>query len=146
MRKIGLDEYFQPVTSVIKKELKPFHNLIKNPPTDNNEELKEGVLEPERYEGAEAEDTWGDKKEDEREIEEDTWEDNEGAEAEDDFSLEEKLPGYGESLGFSSFHKLYSAYSTDKEKNTDEFFDAYKATLKKIIIMKKIELILVDYH
>ena len=28
-RKIGFDEYFQPVTSVIKQELKPFHNLIK---------------------------------------------------------------------------------------------------------------------
>ena len=27
-RKIGLDEYFQPVTSVIKQELKPFHKLI----------------------------------------------------------------------------------------------------------------------
>ena len=28
LRKIGLDEYFQPVTSVIRKELEPFHNLI----------------------------------------------------------------------------------------------------------------------
>ena len=27
-RKIGLDEYFQPVTSVIRQELKPFHKLI----------------------------------------------------------------------------------------------------------------------
>ena len=26
-RKIGLDKYFQPVTSVIRQELKPFHNL-----------------------------------------------------------------------------------------------------------------------
>ena len=130
-RKIGLDEYFQPVTSVIRQELKPFHKLIKNPPTGNNEELKEGV-DPERYE---EEDTWGaeaEDEEDEREIEEeDTW----GAEAEDKdddyFSPEEKLPGYGESLGFSNFRKLYSAYSTDEERNTDEFLDAYKATLKK---------------
>ena len=29
LKKIGLDDYFQPVTSVIKKELKPFHDLIK---------------------------------------------------------------------------------------------------------------------
>ena len=28
-RKIGLDKYFQPVTSVIRQEIKPFHNLIK---------------------------------------------------------------------------------------------------------------------
>ena len=36
--RIGLDEYFQPVTSVIKKELKPFHNLTneeKEPPIYN---------------------------------------------------------------------------------------------------------------
>ena len=78
------------------------------------------LVDPERYEGAEAEeDIWEDK-------------DDEGAEAEDDFSLEEKLPGYRESLGFSSFRKLYSAYPTDEEKNTDEFFNAYKATLKKL--------------
>ena len=141
VRKYGLEDYFQPVTSVIKKELDPFHKLIKNPPTGNlidldNEELKEGVLEPERYE----EDTWGDKKEDEedeREIEEDTWGDKkedtwEDKDDEDDyFSPEEKLPGYGESLGFSNFRALYSAYSTDAERNTDEFLDAYKATLKK---------------
>ena len=152
-RKFGLEDYFKPVTLVIKKELKPFHKLIKNPPTSNlidldNEELKEGVLvDPERYE----EDTWGDKKgaeaedeEDEREIEEDTLEDKD--DEDDYFSPEEKLPGYGESLGFSNFRALYSAYSKDEERNTDKFLDAYKATLKKIIIMKKIELILVDYH
>ena len=28
LSKIGLDEYFQPITSVIRKELEPFHNLI----------------------------------------------------------------------------------------------------------------------
>ena len=130
-RKIGLDEYFQPVTSVIRQELKPFHKLIKNPPTGNNKELKERV-DPERYE---EEDTWGSRSEDERDIEEE--EDKWGAEAEDKdddddyyFSPEEKLPGYGESLGFSNFHALYSAYP-DEKRNTDEFLDAYKATLKK---------------
>ena len=39
LRKIGLDEYFQPVTSVIRQELKPFHDKEK---TGNKEE---GVLE-----------------------------------------------------------------------------------------------------
>ena len=140
-RKIGLDEYFQPVTSVIRQELKPFHKLIKNPSTGNLIDLdnKEGVLvDPERYE---EEDTWGSRSEDERDIEEggvEAEEDKWGSRSEDKddddddyyFSPEEKLPGYGESLGFSNFHALYSAYP-DEKRNTDEFLDAYKATLKK---------------
>ena len=29
-RKIGLDKYFQPITSVIRQELKPFHKKKKS--------------------------------------------------------------------------------------------------------------------
>ena len=129
-RKIGLDKYFQPVTSVIRQEIKPFHNLIKNQPAGNNEER----VDKERYE--EDNDTWGSKSEDERDIEEgaeaeDKWgSESEEKDKDDDCPEEEELPGYGESLGFSNFHKLYSVYP-DEKRNTDEFLNAYKATLKK---------------
>ena len=36
IRKIGLDEYFQPVTSVIRKELEPFHNVIRKQKNKKN--------------------------------------------------------------------------------------------------------------
>ena len=58
LRKIGLDEYFQPVTSVIKKELEPFHNLNKK---RKNKKNKEDTL------GEDDEDILGENDEDESE-------------------------------------------------------------------------------
>ena len=122
LRKIGLDENFQPVTSVIRKELEPFHNAIRKQKNKKSQkdtrgdkkEDEEGATEGER-----AEDTWGDKKEDEEE---------------DDYlsaaKEEEELPNYGESLNFPSLQKLQSAYSKEEDKEKPEFYYAYKATVK----------------
>ena len=48
-RKIGLDEYFQPVTSVIRQELKPFHKLI-------NQQHQQQIRDRNRDDGG-----WGDR-------------------------------------------------------------------------------------
>ena len=52
-RKIGLDKYFQPVTSVIRQEIKPFHNLIKK-----NEEQ---IIDMDRDRDRDRDGGWGDR-------------------------------------------------------------------------------------
>ena len=127
LRKIGLDEYFKPVTSVNKKELKPFHNLIRK---QKNKKNQEDTLGDDEDTLVEDEDTL---MEDEDTLEDDGAIAGEIMDDKDEYlsSSEEKEKKYEETKNFLSFQELNKNYP-EKERGTQEYLRYWKNVAKNM--------------
>ena len=142
-RKIGLDEYFQPVTSVIKKELEPFHNLINKKTVVDNEggrEIGRETLSEEKEIGRERDrereigrerDIIGRERDRERETSGET---SLGETSEETLSGEDEYfspKKYEPTKNFLSFEELNKNYS-EKERRTEKYLEYWKKIAKNI--------------
>ena len=117
-RKIGLEDFFKPITSIISKEERK----------EGKEERKEG--KEERKEG-EEENKIEEVKE-ENKIEE-VKEENK---IEEDSEYDDNPPEYGKTLYFENLNELYDAYPK-KRRSGQDFFDAYLNVISREYNYKK---------
>ena len=127
LRKIGLDEYFQPVTSVIKKELEPFHNLINKKTVVDNEEGGREIGRERSGEASEERDIERDRKRETLSEERETLSEETLSEEDEYFSPKKYEP----TKNFLSFEELNKNYS-EKERRTEKYLEYWKKVAKNI--------------
>ena len=103
-RKIGLDKYFQPVTSVVRQEIKPFHNLIKK-----NEEQ---IIDMDRDRDRDRDGGWGDRQTERDMVDED--DDTDTINLDDEETVDYNIK--------SDIESLKNGKSTTDDDDNEEFF------------------------
>ena len=135
LRKIGLNEYFEPVTSVIKKDLRPILDLISKDKVLEKVDLRLKMGSEERSEEGSEEGSKVGSEEGSKEGSEAVEDIIETVGADPEFFEPEDLdkppiPSYGESLHFDYLQKLNNAYPKEK-RGTSEYYEAWKNTVNK---------------